>query len=231
MKILRYLGATALLLLMAVAAQAAPSENLDELYGTKQKPNYVKYYEVSPKGVFWIHPYLQVATDDNHGILDPAQAPYNFMIDGDGNVRINIESRNPWGRKYDYEWFRPEDFSKRKKGSSEKDGHVTTMGGQDGRIGGEFLWEEKTGSWTINNKSGRYSNANPDRTPEQLMNAVARVQQVVDIPGAKWGEVRYLFRYSPKALREEFMKKYEISFARPEKEDFIQKDPYILLRK
>ena len=231
MKILRYLSATALLLLMSVAAQAAPSGNLDELYGTLQKPNYVKYYEVSPQGVFWIHPYLQVATDTNHAILDPKKEPYNFMIDGEGNVRVNIESRNPWGRKYDYEWFRPEDFSKRKKGSSEKDGHVTTMGGQDGRIGGEFLWDKETKTWIINNKSGRYSNANPDRTPEQLMNAVERIQKVVDIPGAQWGAVHYLFRYSPKHLREEFQKKYEISFRRPEKEDFIQKDPFIVLRK
>jgi len=231
MKFLRYLSATALLLLMAVAAQAAPSGNLDELYGTLQKPNYVKYYEVSTKGVFWIHPYLQVATDGNHGILDPSLAPYNFVIDTDGNVRINIESNNPWGRTYDYEWFRPEDFSNRKKGSSEKDGHVTTLGGQDGRIGGEFLWDKKAKTWTINNKSGRYSNANPDRTPDQLLNAVTRIQEVVDLTEGTWGEVRYLFRYSPKELREEFQKKYEISFARPEKEDFIQKDPYILLRK
>ena len=233
MKFLRYLCTTALLLLMAVAAHAAqPSaKEMDDLYGALQLPNYVKYYEVSPAGEFWIHPYLQVATDKNPGLLDPKKEPYNFVIDEEGNVRINIESKNPWGRTYDYEWFRPEDFSTRKKGSSEKDGHVTTLGGHKGRIGGEFLWDKETKTWLINNKSGRYSNANPDRTPEQLVNAAARIKQVVQLSEGSWGEIRYLFRYSPKEMRDEFQKKYEILFQRPDKKDFIQKDPYILLSK
>lgn len=233
MKFLRYLCFAALLLLVAVASASAKatSKQLDELYGTLQMPNYVKYYEVSPNGEFWVHPYLQVGTEKNHAMLDPSREPYNFMIDEDGNVRLNIESKNPWGRTYDYEWYRPEDFSVRKKGSSEKDGHVTTLGGKNGRIGGEILWNEKTQSWDINNKSGRYSNANEDRTPQQLLNAAARIKQLVDIPGAKWGDTLYLLRYSPRALREDFLKEHEVHYRRPEKEDFIQKDPYFILNK
>lgn len=234
MKFMRHLFLVAALLLIGVASASAKTtpKQLDELYGVLAMPNYVKYYEVSPKGEFWVHPYLQVASDKNHAIIDPKGDPYNYMIDEDGNVRINKETKNPWGRTYDYEWYRPEDMSTRKKGSSEKDGHVTTLGGKNGRIGGEILWNKEDKTWTINNKSGRYSNANPDRTPEQLLNAAARIKQVVDIPAdSKWGQTQYLVRYSPKALREEFLKKYEVQFRRPEKEDFIQKDPYFILSK
>lgn len=231
---MRHLCLVAVLLLVGVATASAKTtpKELDALYGTLQNPNYVKYYEVSPKGEFWVHPYLQVGSDKNHALIAVEHDPYNFMIDEDGNVRLNTESKNPWGRTYDYEWYRPEDFSTRKKGSSEKDGHVTTLGGKKGRIGGEILWDKKTSTWTINNKSGRYSNANEDRTPEQLLNAAARIKQVVDLPaGTQWGDVQYLVRYSPRALRDEFMKKYEPHFRRPEKEDFIQKDPYFILNK
>lgn len=231
MNFFRHLCVTTILLLITVttnASQLAP-KSLDEAYGKLELPNYVKHYEVSKKGIFWLHPYLQVCTDLNHGTIEPGKAPYNWIIDANGDVRINIETRNPYGRIYDYEWVRPEDNSSRKKGSSEKDGHVTVLGGQKGRIGGELLYDKKTNTWTINNKSGRYSNHNPDRTPEVLLNAVTLIKQVVDIGAVEWGKVVYLVRYSPHEMRSELLKSSDLQFRRPEKEDIIQKDPFLIL--
>ena len=235
MKIMRRFFAGALLLLIAslpaLAAQPSGKE-LDRLYGVSSTPAYVKHYEVDKKsGKFWLHPYLQVASAEHPAILDPAKAPYNWVMDTDGNVRINRESVNPYGRKYEKGYIRPEDNSRRKPGTTEKDGHVSTLGGEKGRIGGEFLYDKESKTWTINNKSGRYSNHNPDRTPEQLQNAAEAIKKVVNPGPATWGDVIYLVRYAPKDGRAKILADPKIQYNRPDKKELIEKDPYLLLGK
>lgn len=73
-----------------------------------------------------------------------------------------------------------------------------------GRISGEILYDKKTNSWLVNNKSGRYSKHNEDRAPEQLINAAHRMRKTVDIGNANWGEVRFIFEYGPKAIEEKY---------------------------
>jgi len=241
MKMTRFfLAGTMLLLLFMVqgcgSKSTAPKQQLselDQLYGVLSKPAYMKHYEVNKKDEFWITPYLQVANKQTPGILDPkSKEPYNWNMDAEGNVRITIESNNPYGRTYEKGAVRPEDKSRRRPGWTEKDGHVTLLAGEPGRIGGEILYQKDTNTWLINNKSGRYSNHNLDRTPEQLLNAVKQIQAVVDPGGAKWGEVHYLVRYSPQALRPDLLKRQDIKFYRPKAEgkDPMQKDPYLILK-
>ncbi len=232
MKSMRHFLAGALFLLMtaAPAPAKAPAANLDALYGAPSTPAYVKHYEVDKKtDKFWLHPYLQVANAEHPAFLEPDKAPYNWVMDADGNVRVNVESRNPYGRKYENGYIRPEDNSKRKPGTTEKDGHVSTLGGGMGRIGGEFLYDKETNTWIINNKSGRYSNHNPDRKPEQLRNAVALIKKVVNTAGVPWGKVIYLVRYAPKDIRDGILADPKLQFNRPDKKELIEKDPYILL--
>jgi hypothetical protein len=233
MKIMRAVLAGVLLFaaasLPASAAQPANQE-LDKLYGIVSTPAYVKHYEVDKKtDKFWLHPYLQVATAEHPAYLDPEKDPYNWVIGFDGAVRINEETRNPYGRKYEKSVIRPEDNSKRKPGWSEKDGHVTVLGGEGGRIGGEFLYNKKNNTWTINNKSGRYSNHNPDRTVEQLKNAVALIKKVVNPGSAPWGETQYLMRYAPKDIRAKLLADPNLKFRNPDKKELIEKDPYIVV--
>jgi len=242
MKMTRYfLAGTMLLLLFLVQGCGSKSgdtepkqqlSELDKLYGVLSKPAYMKHYEVNKKDEFWITPFLQVANKQTPGVLDPkSKEPYNWNIDDAGNVRITIESRNPYGRPYKDGAVRPEDKSRRKPGWTEKDGHVTLLAGEPGRIGGELNYNKKNNTWEINNKSGRYSNHNVDRTPEQLMNAVKLIQAVVDPGDAKWGEVQYLVRYSPEKMRPEFLARKDIKYGRPDaKGDIIQKDPYLVLK-
>ena len=238
MNVLRRFLAGALFLLMAtLPAHAAqqPSKELDAKYGALSLPAYVKHYEVTKKGEFWVNPYLQVATNQTPGLLDPkldkSKAPYNYMIDADGNVRLNFESDNPYGRTYEKGAIRPEDKSRRRPGWTEKDGHTTTLGGEKGRIGGEILFQ-KDNTWLINNKSGRYSNHNPDRTPEQLLNAVKRIEEVINPGGGAWGEVHYLVRYAPQKDRAALLARPDIKYYRPDSKssDIMQKDPYLVLR-
>ena len=230
----RFLVGALLLLVASLPVQAAQpaGKELDKLYGIASTPAYVKHYEVDKKtGKFWLHPYLQVAGEAHPGVLDPAKAPYNWVMDTDGNVRVNTESNNPYGRKYEKGYVRPEDNSNRKPGTTEKDGHVSTLGGEKGRIGGEFLYDKAAKTWTINNKSGRYSNHNPDRTPDQLKNAVERIKKIVNPGSAPWGKVVYLVRYSPKDVRAKILADPKIQYNRPDKKEVIEKDPYLLLEK
>jgi hypothetical protein len=191
---------------------------------------------VNKKDKFWISPYLQVASKKTPGLLDPklekSKTPFNWVIDGDGNVRLTVESNNPYGRTYEKGAIRPEDKSKRKPGWTEKDGHLTVLGDEMGRIGGEIIYQKDTNTWLINNKSGRYSNHNVDRTPEQLLSAAKLIKEVVDPAGATWGNVHYLVRYSPQAMRAELLAKPDIKYYRPDakSEDVLQKDPYLVLQ-
>jgi hypothetical protein len=53
----------------------------------------------------------------------------------------------------------------------------------------EILYDKDTKTYVVNNKSGRYSKHNKDRTPQQLVNATNLIRQVVDTvrawPGAR----------------------------------------------
>ena len=187
-------------------------ELLDKQFGTLQQPAYIKHYEADKTGKVLLNPYLQVATKEFPGLLNPKHSPYNWVIDAEGRVGIIQEAAHPYGRTYDKGFYRPEDKSKRKPGTTENYGHVSALGGGMGRISGEILYDKGTNSFTLNNKSGRYSKNNEDRTPEQLVNAAKLIREVVDPGSAAWGPVYYLLEYSPENVREESLKRPDVAY-------------------
>lgn len=193
------------LLLAFSVLPAFAAEDLDKLYGILAQPAYIKHFEADKQGKIMLDPYLQVATKKHPGVLDPKRAPYNWTINAEGGVALNEENNHPYGRTYEKAWFRPEDKTKRKPGSSEKYGHVTAVGGNPARISGEILYDKEKKVWIINNKSGRYSKRNADRTPEQLANAAKLIREVFDPGGAAWGEVQYLPDYGPESVTKQLM--------------------------
>ena len=190
---------------------------LDTRYGFLAKPAYIKHYEADPRDRILISPYLQLASREFPAYLDPAMAPYNWVIDADGRVAIVPETPNPYGRIYEKGFLRPEDKSPKKPGTGENYGHAAAMGGQPGRISGEILYDKKANAWTINNKSGRYSKNNPDRTPDQLVNAANLIQEVADPGGAGWGPVRFIFEFGPESVQAELEKSPSVTYEDPAK--------------
>lgn len=195
------------------AAAAGPLvDPLDELYGVASPPAYIKHYEADRDGKVLISPYLQVATKEFPAILDAKMAPYNYVIDAEGRVTIIPEAAHPLGRVYPNGFFRPEDQSEKKPGTRENYGHVSSLAGGPGRISGEILYDKGTGTYTVNNKSGRYSKHNKDRTPQQLANAARLIRQVVDTAGVAWGPALYLLEYAPADVRERLMKSPDLRY-------------------
>ncbi len=198
---------------LGVAAVAGTTgDPLDELYGVASQPAYIKHYEADRNGRVLISPYLQVATREFPAILDAKMAPYNYVIDAEGRVTIIPEAAHPLGRTYPNGFFRPEDQSEKKPGTRENYGHVSSLAGGPGRISGEILYDKETGAYTVNNKSGRYSKHNKDRTPQQLANAARLIRQVVDTAGVAWGPALYLLEYAPADLREQLMKSPDLRY-------------------
>lgn len=201
----------------ALTACAQDPDALDKKFGFLSQPAYIKHYEADRSGKVLLNPYLQVATKEFHALLDPAMAPYNWVIDAEGRVAIVPEAAHPLGRTYEKGFFRPEDQSQRKPGTRENYGHPAALGGAPGRISGEILFEKATNTWTINNKSGRYTKHNTDRTPDQLAAAAKLVQTVVETGGPAWGPVQYLLDYAPEAIREELLKRPDLKYDDPVK--------------
>jgi len=191
---------------------AQEPDQLDKQYGFLSQPAYIKHYEADKAGKVILNPYLQVASKDYPAILDVKMAPYNWVIDAVGRVGIIPEAPHPLGRTYEKGFFRPEDQSKRKPGTRENFGHVSALGGAPGRISGEILFDKASNSWTINNKSGRYTKHNTDRTPDQLVNAAKLIREIVDPGTASWGPVFFLLEYSDEAVRDELMKNPNLAY-------------------
>ncbi len=200
------------LLLSALPLCADTPPSLDQQYGVASQPAYVKHYEADKNGKVIVNPYLQIASKDWPAILDVKMAPYNWVIDTEGRVAIAPEAAHPLGRTYEKGFFRPEDQSQRKPGTRENFGHVAELAGAPGRISGEILYDKATNSWIINNKSGRYSKHNADRTPEQLVNAAKYMHEIVDPGTATWGATYYLLEYAPAPIREELLKSPKLAY-------------------
>jgi len=73
-------------------------------------------------------------------------------------------------------------------------------------------YDDASNTWTLNNKSGRYSKHNTDRTPDQLVNAANLVHEVVDPGTATWGNVYYLLAYAPEPIQEELLKSPKLGY-------------------
>ena len=204
-----------LLALVALPLGAQDLVALDQKYGVPSQPAYIKHYEADKTGKVILNPYLQVATKEFPAILDVKMAPYNWVIDYDGCVSVTPEAAHPLGRTYEKGFYRPEDKSERKPGTRENFGHVSALGGAPGRISGEILYDKATNVWTINNKSGRYTKHNSDRTPEQLVNAAKLIYDVVDPGTAGWGAVMYLLAYAPEKISEELLKSPNLAYDDP----------------
>jgi hypothetical protein len=116
-----------------------------------------------------INPYLQVASKDFPAVLVVKEAPYNWVIDANGNVAIIPEAAHPYGRTYPNGFFRPEDQSTRKPGTRERTTATSRhWPARPVASAGKSCIDKDTNTWVINNKSGRYTKHNPDRSPEQL---------------------------------------------------------------
>ncbi len=218
MKHLFKLSASALLLGLTVTAFAGPAvDPLDEKFGMAVQPAYIKHYEADKSGKVMLNPYLQIGTKDFPAVLDVKSAPFNWVIDAEGRVAIIPEAPHPLGRVYDKGFFRPEDQSTRKPGTRENYGHPSTLGGAPGRISGEILYDKESKIYTINNKSGRYTKHNTDRTPEQLVNAAKLIREVVDPGGVAWGPVYYLLDYTSAEIKEKLLKDPALAYDDPKK--------------
>jgi hypothetical protein len=200
-----------------ITSPTPPVDALDAKYGVASPPAYIKHYEADKSGKVLINPYLQVASKDFPAVLVVKEAPYNWVMDAAGNVAIIPEAAHPYGRTYPNGFFRPEDQSTRKPGTRENYGHVSALAGTPGRISGEILYDKDTNSWVINNKSGRYTKHNVDRTPEQLVNAAVLIREVVDPGKTPWGQVFFLLEYCSEDMRNALMKSPKIQYDDPAK--------------
>ncbi|MCX5839372.1 MAG: hypothetical protein NTW71_12790 [Deltaproteobacteria bacterium] len=196
---------------------APPVDPLDQKYGVPSLPAYIKHYEADKSGKILLNPYLQVASKEFPAVLDVKGAPYNWVIDAEGRVAINQEAAHPLGRTYDKGFYRPEDKSDRKPGTRENFGHVSALGGAPGRISGEILYDKDSKTYTINNKSGRYTKHNVDRTPEQLIEAAKLIREVVDPGPTAWGPVFFLLEYASEELNEKLLKDPKLEYDDPKK--------------
>ena len=204
---------------------APPVEPLDQKYGVPSQPAYVKHYEADKTGKVMINPYLQVASPEFPAILDAKSAPFNWVIDEDGRVGIIIEAKHPMGRVYDKGFVRPEDQSTRKPGTTENFGHVSALAGAPGRISGEILYDKGTKTYIINNKSGRYSKHNADRTPEQFVEAVKLIRAVVDPGELAWGPAAYLIEYAPAQFKDKYLADPRLAYDDPK----AKKRPHLIV--
>lgn len=213
---MRYLSRFTLAALLAGLAfpglAQAGGDKLDALYGKLSQPAYIKHYEADKNGKVLLNPYLQVATKAFPATLNPKNAPFNWVIDAEGRLSIIQEAAHPLGRTYEKGFFRPEDQSQRKPGTTENYGHVSALAGAPGRISGEILYDKATKTFTINNKSGRYTKHNTDRTPEQLANAARLIMESVELVNATWGPTYFLLDYAPEPIREELLKSPKLAY-------------------
>jgi hypothetical protein len=213
----KFTTASFLLALTLPAFSAPPTDPLDQKYGVASQPAYIKHYEADKTGKVLLNPYLQVGSKDFPAILDVKSAPFNWVIDAEGRVAIIPEAPHPLGRIYEKGFHRPEDNSDRKPGTRENYGHPSTLGGAPGRISGEILYDKGSNTYTINNKSGRYTKHNTDRTPEQLIEAAKLVREVVDPGSVTWGPVFYLLDYASPELVEKLLKDPKLAYDDPKK--------------
>lgn len=212
------LSVSSVLLAFAMPAiSAPPMDPLDQKFGVPSQPAYIKHYEADKSGKVLLNPYTQVASKEFPAILDVKSAPYNWVIDVEGRVVVMPEAAHPLGRTYDKGFHRPEDNSDRKPGTRENFGHVSALGGAPGRISGEILYDKDSKTYTINNKSGRYTKHNFDRTPEQLVEAAKLIREVVDPGSAAWGPVFFLLDYSSAAMNENLFKDPKLAYDDPKK--------------
>jgi len=221
----RIATATLALALAGAAGAAPPADPLDVKYGAAVPPAYVKGYEADRNGKVLLNPWLQAATRDLPALLEPGDTTYKWVIDAAGRVAILREVPHPLGRTYPNGFHRPEDGSDREPGYVETYGHVSALGGAPGRIGGEILWDAGTRSFTVNNKSGRYTKHNADRTPEQLAEAARLIREVVDPGDASWGPVFYLLDYAPPEVRQRLLSDPRLEYDVPEK----KARPYVVV--
>ena len=216
---------TIFLLIFCFGAAGAEAGRLDMLYGVLSLPLHIKYYEVDDRDNVMLNPYLQVATQTHRAVLDPACPVYDWVIDAQGNLRVIAVVPHPRGRSYSDRYTRPEDGYSRDGGYVEKYGHVSALGGAPGRIGGEIINDYKNKRWVINNKSGRYSRGNFDRSPRQLACAADLIQSMADPGGQGWGPVAYLLDYASSKLRKKEFANPSLRFGKPETNGL----PYLLL--
>ena len=200
-----------------ITSPTPPVHPMDAKFGVASPPAYIKHYEADKAGKVLLSPYLQVASKDFPAVLSVKEAPYNWVIDADGNVAIMPEAAHPYGRTYPNGFFRPEDQSQRKPGTRENYGHVSALGGAPGRISGEILYDKDTNTWVLNNKSGRYTKHNIDRTPEQLVNAATMIREVVDPGKTAWGSVFFLLEYCSEEMRTALMGTGKVQYDDPAK--------------
>jgi hypothetical protein len=198
-----------------ITSPTPPVDPLDAKYGVASQPAYIKHYEADKTGKVLLNPYLQVASKEFPAVINAKEAPYNWVIDMAGNVTIIPEAAHPYGRTYPKGFFRPEDQSQRKPGTRENYGHVSSLGGAPGRISGEILYDKDTNTWVLNNKSGRYTKHNVDRTPEQLVNAAVLIREVVDPGKTPWGQVAFLLEYCSEDMRSQLIKNPQLQYDDP----------------
>jgi hypothetical protein len=139
------------------------------LYGKPEPPAYAKEWEKNPDGTPLRNPTLQTTEGGARITLKPG-VEYIWVIDEQGRLRVGEEIV----------------VGKEPDGYPRKLGHPTLTEAADGRIGGELRFDPQTGTWRVNNASGRYAR-HPDRGPDQLRAAAEALRAA----GIAVGEVEY----------------------------------------
>jgi len=205
-----------LLALALPSLGAPPVDPLDQKYGMASAPAYIKHYETDPTGKVLINPYMQAATKEFPAILF-VKDDYDWVMDAQGRIALMPGIKHPYGYTYTKPAIRPEDGRNMKPGTKETYGHPSLLAGAPGRISGEILYDKDSNTFTISNKSGRYSKHNTDRTPAQLVEAAKLIREVVDPGTAKWGPVLYLIDYAPTGLKETLLNDPKVEYDDPAK--------------
>jgi hypothetical protein len=198
------------------ATAASAGQSLDQMYGMASIPAYIKHYEADPSGKILINPYMQAASKDFPAILF-VKDDYDWVMDAQGRIALMPGIKHPYGYTYTKPAIRPEDGRNMKVGTKETYGHPSLLAGGAGRISGEILYDKDSNTYTVTNKSGRYSKHNTDRTPEQLVAAAKLIREVVDPGNATWGPVLYLIEYAPPGLKETLLKGPKVEYDDPDK--------------
>jgi hypothetical protein len=153
----------------ANAGRPAREVAQEVLYGKPQPPAYAKEWEKNPDGSPLRNPTLQTTEGGARITLEPG-VEYIWVMDEQGHVRVGEEVV----------------VEATDDGKPKKLGHPTLTEAAKGRIGGELRYDPQTGTWLINNASGRYAR-HPDRGQDQLFAAAEALRAA----GINVGEVKY----------------------------------------
>lgn len=173
-----------------------PDADLDDLYGPVVGPKKVKDHELYPgeHGTVRPNPLLTNLDEVPPTLLTADRgAAWLYVVTEDGDIALGTENVTGVMGEEEFRTLlegvqraEPDMTPQRLRELLDGVGHtgVVVQFGRDGdslvglgRVAGEFAWNEKSGAWTVNDKSGRYMSAKvrPGLTAEKSAQWLANV--------------------------------------------------------